>query len=177
MHLKLDEVLISKEDIQEKVEELAGLISADYVGKNPLLVGVLKGAVIFLADLLRHLKIEVEMDFMAVSSYGASTKSSGVVRILKDLEASIEGRHVIIVEDIIDTGLTLSYLADNLSSRGAASLKIITLLDKPEKRKATITVDYCGFQIPDKFVVGYGLDCNEQYRYLPEIWVLAGEVE
>ncbi len=174
MKLRLDEVLISKEEIQEKVEELAGLISIDYAGKKPLLVGVLKGAVIFLADLLRHLKVEVEMDFMAVSSYGASTKSSGVVRILKDLEASIEGRHVIIVEDIIDTGLTLSYLADNLSSRGTASLKIITLLDKPEKRKAAITVDYCGFKIPDKFVVGYGLDFNEQYRYLPEIWVLAG---
>jgi hypoxanthine phosphoribosyltransferase len=174
MHPGDQEILISKEAIQEKIAELALQVSRDYAGKNPLLVCVLKGAVIFLADFMRSLDIPAEIDFMAVSSYGASTKSSGVVRILKDLETSIEGRHIIIVEDIIDTGLTLKYLAEYIGSRGPASLKIVTLLDKPDRRKVAIEADYCGFKIPDRFVVGYGLDFDEQYRHLPDVCVLKG---
>lgn len=172
MHPRVQEILISRQEIQEKIAELAQQVSRDYAGKNPLLVCVLKGAVIFLADFMRCLEIPAQIDFMAVSSYGASTKSSGVVRILKDLETSIEGRHIIIVEDIIDTGLTLKYLAENIESRGPASLKIITLLDKPDRRKVDIEADYCGFQIPDRFVVGYGLDIDEHYRHLPDVCVL-----
>jgi hypoxanthine phosphoribosyltransferase len=172
MEFKGTETLISSKEIQEKISELAGQVDRDYSGKNPLLICVLKGAVIFLADFMRCLTIPVEIDFMAVSSYGASTKSSGVVRILKDLETGIEGRHVIIVEDIIDTGLTLKYLAENLLTRGPASLKIVTLLDKPDRREVDIEPDYCGFKIPDKFVVGYGLDFNENYRQLPQVSVL-----
>ncbi len=166
------EVLISSKEIEEKVKQLARQISDDYRGKKPLLVCVLKGAVVFLSDFMRHLDIPVEIDFMAVSSYGASTKSSGVVRILKDLEGSIEGKDIIIVEDIVDTGLTLEYLKENLLSRKPDSLRLITLLDKPERREVDIEPDYCGFCIPDKYVVGYGLDCNEQYRNLPDICVL-----
>lgn len=165
-------VLITPEEIQEKVKELGLTLSRDYGDKKLLLICVLKGAVIFLSDLMRVLDIPVEVDFMAVSSYGASTESSGVVRILKDLDCSIEGRHCLIVEDIIDTGLTLKYLEENLRSRQPASLKIITLLDKPDRRKAEIQPDYCGFTIPDEFVVGYGLDFNENYRGLPGIYVL-----
>lgn len=172
MELKGTETLISSREIQEKISELASQVDRDYSGKNPLLICVLKGAVIFLADFMRCLTIPVEIDFMAVSSYGASTKSSGVVRILKDLDTGIEGRHVIIVEDIIDTGLTLKYLAENLLTRGPASLKIVTLLDKPDRREVDIEPDYCGFRIPDKFVVGYGLDFNESYRQLPQVSVL-----
>lgn len=171
------EILISREAIQERIAEMALQVSKDYAGKNPLLVCVLKGAVIFLADFVRCLEIPAQIDFMAVSSYGASTKSSGVVRILKDLETSIEGRHILIVEDIIDTGLTLKYLAENIGSRGPASLKIVTLLDKPDRRKVSIEADYCGFKIPDRFVVGYGLDFNEQYRHLPQVCVLKDENE
>jgi hypoxanthine phosphoribosyltransferase len=168
------ETLISTEDIQAKITELAQRVDRDYAGKNPLLICVLKGAVIFLADFMRRLTIPVEIDFMAVSSYGASTRSSGVVRILKDLDTGIEGRHVIIVEDIIDTGLTLKYLAENLLSRGPASLRIVTLLDKPDRREVDLEADYCGFKIPDAFVVGYGLDFNENYRQLPQVSILKG---
>jgi hypoxanthine phosphoribosyltransferase len=169
------EILLSKEAIDRKITELAAAIDRDYEGKEILLICVLKGAVMFLSDLMRSLQIPVEIDFMAVSTYGASTKSSGVVKILKDLDCSIEGRHCLVVEDIVDTGLTLNYLKENLISRQPASLKIITLLDKPERRKVSIQPDYCGFTIPDKFVVGYGLDFNGKYRYLPDICVLSGQ--
>ena len=165
-------VLLSKEEIREKISYLAELVSRDYQGRVPLLVCVLKGAVVFLSDLIRNLKIPVEVDFMAVSSYGSSTVTSGVVRILKDLETSIENKDILIVEDIIDSGLTLSYFRENLLSRNPRSLKIITLLDKPERRVADIEPDYCGFCIPDEFVVGYGLDFNEKYRNLPDICIL-----
>ncbi|MGI6096781.1 MAG: hypoxanthine phosphoribosyltransferase [Dethiobacteria bacterium] len=166
------EILIPAAEIAAKIKELGDKISEDYAGKELLLVCVLKGAVVFLSDLMRALKIPVKVDFIAVSSYGAATVSSGVVRILKDLEQSIEGRHVLIVEDIIDTGLTLKYLHKNLWERKPRSLRVVTLLDKPERRKVSFTPDYCGFQIPDKFVVGYGLDFNEYYRSLPEICAL-----
>jgi hypoxanthine phosphoribosyltransferase len=175
MHNDIAEIMLDQEAIQAKVKELGAILSRDYQGKRPLVICVLKGAQIFVSDLMRSLEIPMEVDFMAVSSYGASTKSSGVVRILKDLETGIEGRHIIIAEDIIDTGLTLSYLKNNLSSRRPASLKICTLLDKPSRRQVDIMPDYCGFTIPDKFVVGYGLDFNEFYRNLPYIGVLRPE--
>lgn len=165
-------ILIARKDIEAKVAELADLVSKEYAGKDLLLICVLKGAVVFLCDLLRSLKIGAEIDFMAVSSYGNSSTSSGVVRILKDLDRSIENKDLLIVEDIIDTGLTLSYLRENLLSRNPASLRIITLLDKPERRIAAIEPDYCGFCIPDEFVVGYGLDYQEKYRNLEDICVL-----
>ena len=165
-------VLLTQEEIREKVKQLAEAVSRDYKDKKPLLVCVLKGAVVFLADFMRFLSIPVEIDFMAVSSYGHSTTSSGVVRILKDLDSSIEHKDIIILEDIIDSGLTLSYLRENLLSRNPRSLKIVTLLDKPERRVTDIEPDYCGFRIPDEFVVGYGLDYNEKYRNLPDICVL-----
>lgn len=165
-------VLLTQEEIREKVKQLAEAVSRDYKDKKPLLVCVLKGAVVFLADFMRFLSIPVEIDFMAVSSYGHSTTSSGVVRILKDLDSSIEHKDVIILEDIIDSGLTLSYLRENLLSRNPRSIKIVTLLDKPERRVTDIEPDYCGFRIPDEFVVGYGLDYNEKYRNLPDICVL-----
>ncbi|HOL18317.1 MAG TPA: hypoxanthine phosphoribosyltransferase [Bacillota bacterium] len=169
------EVLLSREKIALRVAELADDISRDYREQPPLLICVLKGAVIFMSDLMRLLKIPVEIDFMAVSSYGSATASSGVVRILKDLEQSIQGRDVLIVEDIVDTGLTLNYLRENLASRQPRSLKVVTLLDKPSRRRVSFNPDYCGFAIPDRFVVGYGLDFNEQYRYLPDICVLHNE--
>ncbi|NLZ38932.1 MAG: hypoxanthine phosphoribosyltransferase [Firmicutes bacterium] len=169
---QIQKILLSREEIAEKIAQLGEQISQDYAGKEILLICVLKGAVIFLADLMRHISVPVQIDFMAVSSYGAATESSGVVRILKDLDGSIEGKHCLIVEDIIDSGLTLKYLKENLQSRQPASLKIVTLLDKPERRRVEITPDYCGFQIPDEFVVGYGLDFAEQYRSLPDICVL-----
>ena len=166
------EILIDRGKIQQKVQEMAGQISEEYRGQEVFLIGVLKGAVVFLADLMRFLTVPVEIDFMAVSSYGKSTVTSGVVRILKDLETSIENRNVIIVEDIVDTGLTLSYLMDNLETRKPASLKICTLLDKVECRQVEVTPDYRGFIIPDKFVVGYGLDCAEKYRNIADVCVL-----
>lgn len=169
------EILLTKEEIENKVQELGKTLAAEYHDKRPLLVCVLKGALIFMADLSRAMNIPLEVDFMAVSSYGVSTKSSGVVRILKDLETSIEGRHVLIVEDIIDTGLTLNYLIENLKSRKPASLKICTLLDKPSRRRVQLQPDYCGFVIPDEFVIGYGLDFSEIYRNLPFIGVLKPE--
>jgi hypoxanthine phosphoribosyltransferase len=172
----LTDLLISKEQIAEKIAELARRIEADYVDQRPLLVGVLKGAVMVMADLARELRIHVDMDWMAVSSYGAGTKSSGVVRILKDLDTDLTGRHVLIVEDIIDSGLTLSWLLGNLESRGAASVRICTLLRKPDAAKVQVHVEYLGFDIPNEFVVGYGLDFAERYRNLRGVAVLAPHV-
>ena len=176
MHPDADRVLLGESEIKNRVAELGAAISRDYAGQEPIVVGILKGAMIFMADLVRALDIPARLDFMVVSSYGATSKSSGVVRILKDLEQSVEGRHVIIVEDIVDSGLTLNYLAANLKSRGPASLKICTLLDKPDRRKVDVQLDYNGFVIPDEFVVGYGLDYNENYRNLREIIVLKREL-
>jgi hypoxanthine phosphoribosyltransferase len=170
-------VLISAEEIERRVKELAEEISRDYQGKEPLLVCVLKGGVIFLADLVRHLTVPVNMDFMAVSSYGQSTITSGQVRIIKDLDTSTEGRHVLLVEDIIDTGLTLSYLCDILLARDPASLKVCTLLDKAARRRVKVPLDYVGFEVPNVFVVGYGLDYRERYRELPYIARLEAEPE
>ncbi len=171
----LAEVLISADEIQKRVRELGAQIAADYEGKKPVLVGVLRGAIVFMVDLMRAMDIPLQVDFMATSSYGASTTSSGVVRILKDLDVVIEDRHVIVVEDIIDSGLTLQYITEILWARHPASLRIVTLLDKPANRKAHIDVDYVGFSIPNKFVVGYGLDFAEVYRNLPYIGVLKPE--
>lgn len=168
-------VMISEEEIKVKIKELGAQISKDYQGKDLLMICVLKGAVVFMADLIREVKIPLNIDFMAVSSYGSSTSSSGVVRILKDLNESIENKHVLIVEDIVDTGLTLKYLVENLKSRGPASIKICTFLDKPERRKSDIIPDYCGYPIPDEFVVGYGLDFAEKYRNLPYVAILDPE--
>ncbi|WP_066499503.1 hypoxanthine phosphoribosyltransferase [Abyssisolibacter fermentans] len=169
------EVLFSEEDIAAKVTELGAQISKDFAGKELVVIGVLKGANVFVADLIRKMTIPIELDFMAMSSYGSSTESSGVVKILKDLDKGIEGKNVLIVEDIIDTGLTLSYLTDNLKSRGAEQIKICTLLDKPGRRKAHIDVKYKGFDIPDEFVVGYGIDFAEKYRNLPFVGILKEE--
>jgi hypoxanthine phosphoribosyltransferase len=176
MGTDLEKVLISKEEIDLKLAELAAEIDRDYAGKDLLIVGVLKGAVMVMADLARALSSDVTMDWMAVSSYGAGTKSSGVVRILKDLDTDIAGRDVLIVEDIIDSGLTLSWLLSNLSSRGPASLRVCTLLRKPEAAKVDIDVKYVGFDIPNEFVVGYGLDYAEKYRNLPFVGTLAPHV-
>ncbi|MCL9666272.1 hypoxanthine phosphoribosyltransferase [Curtobacterium albidum] len=172
----LSEVLFTPEQIDAKLAELAAVVDRDYAGKDPLLVGVLKGAVMVMADFSRHLKMQARMDWMAVSSYGSGTKSSGVVRILKDLDTDLHGRDVIIVEDIIDSGLTLSWLKQNLESRGAASVEIVALLRKPEAAKVEVDVKYAGFEIPDAFVVGYGLDFDERYRNLRGIGVLAPHV-
>jgi hypoxanthine phosphoribosyltransferase len=169
-------VLVSREELQAKVAELGALISADYAGKELLLVGVLKGAVFFMADLARHITVPVSLDFMAVSSYGSSTDSSGVVRILKDLDTTIEGRHVLVVEDIIDSGLTLSYLMKNLRSRRPASLEVCALLTKPSRRRVEIRCRYIGFEIPNLFVVGYGLDLAERYRTLDYVASLREDV-
>lgn len=176
MERDVKEILISEDQIQQKVKELGERITRDYKGKDPILIGVLNGAIIFMADLMRHIDIPIEVDFMAVSSYGVSTESSGIVRILKDLDKSIEGRHVIVVEDIIDTGLTLKYLTTLLKDRNPRSIKLCSLLDKPKRRKVDIDIDYKGFSIPDEFVVGYGLDFKEKYRNLPYICVLKPEV-
>jgi hypoxanthine phosphoribosyltransferase len=168
----IGEVLVSEEDLQRRVAELAAEVSRDYAGRPPLLVAILKGAVPFLADLMRNMEIDCELDFMAVSSYGSSTDSSGVVRILKDLDAPIADRDVLIVEDIIDSGLTLSYLIRNLESREPATLEVCALLTKPSRREIDVPVRYVGFEIPNKFVVGYGLDFAERYRNLPYVGVL-----
>lgn len=172
---KITDVLISEEEIAKKVYELAKNIENDYKGEEVVFVGILKGACVFISDIIRKIKLDVKLDFMAVSSYGMSTESSGVVRILKDLDSNIEGKNVIVVEDIIDTGLTLSYLRENLMARNVKSLKICTLLDKPERRKCDIPVDYVGFKIPDKFIVGYGIDCAEKFRNLPYIAIVGKE--
>jgi len=166
------EILITEENLQERIAELGSQISRDYEGKRPILVCVLKGGVLFLSDLIRRVTVPHEIDFMAISSYGAGTESSGVVRILKDLDANITGRHVLIVEDIIDTGHTLSYILRNLQTREPASLRICTLLSKLQRRELDVPVDYIGFEIPNKFVIGYGLDYAEIYRNLPYIGVL-----
>lgn len=166
------EVLIPGEKIEQRIGELGAEIARDYSGRNPLLIGVLKGACLFLGDLMRATDIPLNVEFIAISSYGAEMRTSGEVRILKDLDVAIEGRHILVVEDIVDTGLTLSYLLANLKSRGAASVKLVALLDKFERREKEVTIDYLGFQIPDKFVVGYGLDFAERYRNLPFIAVL-----
>ena len=170
--LGVSKVLIEEDVVSARVAELGSEISNDYAGKDLLLVGVLKGAVFFMADLMRQLSIPCEVDFMAISSYGASTDSSGVVRILKDLDINIEGRDVLVVEDIIDSGLTLSYLIRNLESRNPSSLEICALLTKPERREIDVDVRYTGFEIPNEFVIGYGLDFGERYRNLPYVAVL-----
>ena len=172
----LQQVLITEEQIGQRLDEMAAQIDADYAGRDPLLVGVLKGAVFVMADLSRRLHMSVPMDWMAVSSYGSGTKTSGVVRILKDLDQDVAGRHVLIVEDIIDSGLTLSWLQANLLGRGAASVKIATALRKPEAAKVDVDVAYVGFDIPDEFVVGYGLDYAEKYRNLPFVGTLQPHV-
>jgi hypoxanthine phosphoribosyltransferase len=169
-------ILYTEEDIQNRLAEMAVQIEKDYEGKEILLVGVLRGAVMVMADLARHFGRHVEMDWMAVSSYGSGTKSSGVVRILKDLDTDINGRHVLVVEDIIDTGLTLSWLVSNLTSRGPASVEICTLLRKPEAQQMSVDVKYVGYDIPNEFVVGYGLDYSEKYRNLRSIGTLAPHV-
>ncbi len=176
MGTDLQKVLIPAEQIQQRLAEMAAEVDADYAGKDLLLVGVLKGAVMVMADFARALHSRAEMDWMAVSSYGSGTKSSGVVRILKDLDADILGRHVLIVEDIIDSGLTLSWLLANLTSRGPASVEVLTLLRKPEAAKVQVDVRYTGFEIPNEFVVGYGLDYAERYRNLPFVGTLAPHV-
>jgi hypoxanthine phosphoribosyltransferase len=166
------EILIDEASLQARIAELGEEVSTDYAGRDLLLIGVLKGAVFFMADLMRELTVPCEIDFMAISSYGASTDSSGVVRILKDLDINIEGRHVLVVEDIIDSGLTLSYLMRNLEARTPASLEVCALMTKPERREIEVPVRYIGFEIPNRFVVGYGLDFGERYRNLPYVGVL-----
>jgi len=170
---EIGEILVQPDDLRRKVADLGKQISADYEGRNLLLVGVLKGAVFFLSDLMREISVPCEVDFMAVASYGSATDSSGVVRILKDLDASIEGRHVLIVEDIVDSGLTLQYLLRNLRARGPASVEVCALLTKPERRKIELEARYVGFEIPNRFAIGYGLDHAEQYRNLPYVAALA----
>ena len=169
----IERVIVSEVDLQARIKELAAQVDADYAGRDILLVGVLKGAVMAMADLTRAMQRHLEMDWMAVSSYGSGTKSSGVVRILKDLDRDITGRNVLIVEDIVDSGLTLSWLKSNLESRGAANVDILAILRKPEAAKVEVEVKYVGFDIPKDFVVGYGLDFDEKYRNLPFIGVLA----
>lgn len=171
----IERVLISQVEIEKNVQKIGAQISADYVGKEPIFVGVLKGCFIFMADLMRHVTVNCSMDFMAVSSYRGTT-STGAVKINKDLNEDIEGRHLILVEDILDSGITLNYLKNYLAVRRPASIKIVTLMDKPARRKADIYADYSCFEVPDAFVVGYGLDYNERYRNLPYIGVLKPEV-
>ena len=169
------EILVQPDDLSRRVRELGRQITEDYAGRELLLVGVLKGAVFFLSDLMRHIEVPCEVDFMAVASYGSSTQSSGVVRILKDLDAAIEGRDVLIVEDIVDSGLTLQYLLRTLEARGPASLEVCALLTKPARRKAEVAAKYIGFEIPNRFVIGYGLDHAEKYRNLPYVAALTTE--
>lgn len=172
----LKEILVSEDDIKKRVVELGEMITKDYIDKDLVVIGILKGAVIFMSELVKNIKLPITMDFMAVSSYGKSTVSTGEVRIIKDLDFSVEGKELLVVEDIIDTGLTLSYLIDNLKKRGANSVKVCTLLDKPDRRTVGVEVDYLGFEIPDEFVVGYGLDYAERYRNLPYVGALKEEV-
>lgn len=168
----IQEIILDLDGINAVCERLGKQISTDYWDKDLLVVGILKGASIFMSDLVRKIDNPVQLDFMAVSSYGLSTESSGVVKILKDLDVSVEGRHVLIVEDIVDTGLTLKYLTENLKSRKAKSVRICTLLDKPARRKVDIAIDYCGLEVPDAFIVGYGIDYAERYRNLPYVAIL-----
>ncbi len=169
------EILFSAEQINERVREMGKQIAADYAGQELILIGILKGACLFLSDLMRAIDAPLSIEFMAVSSYGKALRSSGEVRIVKDLDVSIEGKNVMVVEDIVDTGLTLSYLLQNLRSRGAASVKLAALLDKPEPRKSHVAIDYVGFEVPNRFLVGYGLDAAERYRNLPFIAVLKSD--
>lgn len=166
------EVLISQSAIRRRVKEIADQISNDYRGTEPILVGILKGSIIFMADLMRDLTIPVQMDFIRAASYGSKMQSSGTVRVTKDIELPIQGKPVILIEDIVDSGLTLAYIKELLEGRGAASLKICALIDKLERRERHVLVDYCGFEVQEGFLVGYGLDCNEEFRNLPEICVL-----
>ena len=169
-------VLISEEELEARVAEIGRRITADYAGKSPIFIGILKGCFVFMADLMRHVDLYCDVDFMAVSSYGGGTKTTGAVKIIKDLNRDIEGRDVILVEDILDSGVTLSYLCSYLKRRSPASIRIVTLMDKPARRSADIKADYYGFNVPDEFVVGYGLDYAERYRNLPYIGVLRPEV-
>ncbi len=175
MRPETGEILVSAEQISEKVREMGARITEDYRGERPLLVGILRGAVVVLADLMRHIELQCEIDFMEVSSYGTGTSSSGVVRILKDLEEDLTGRHVLIVEDIIDTGITLSYLRRSLLTRKPASLEFFTLLSKPSRRRVELDVKYVGFEVPDEFVVGYGIDYAGYFRNLKDIYALKPE--
>lgn len=175
MFSDLSEILISEEQIKSTVKSLGERVTRDYQGKNPLLICILKGSSVFFTDLIREIDLPLDIDFMAISSYGSNTVS-GEVRLVKDLDSSIEGRNILIVEDIVDSGKTLAYLKRILNNRGAASIRIITLLDKPSRRVVPLSVDYTGFEIPDAFVVGYGLDFNEKYRNLPVIGVLDEKV-
>lgn len=172
----LTEVLFTKEQLQTRVRELGEQITRDFEGKDPVFIGVLKGCFVFMADLLRCIDLKSEMDFMAVSSYGSGTSSTGAVKITKDLNRDIEGRHVVLVEDILDSGITLSYLRNYLSGRKPAGISIVTLFDKPARRRADIHADYAGFECPDAFIVGYGLDYAEKYRNLPYVAVLKPEI-
>ncbi|NQX64091.1 hypoxanthine phosphoribosyltransferase [Paenibacillus qinlingensis] len=176
MYSDIQEVLYSEEQIQGKIKELGELLSTDYEGRNPLVICVLKGAFIFMADLVKQIRVPLEIDFMAVSSYGQSTKSSGVVKIIKDLDVPVEGRHILIVEDIIDSGLTLSYLIDVLERRNAKTISVVALFNKPARRTVELEPDYAGYELPDEFVVGYGLDYAEKYRNLPFIGILKPEI-
>lgn len=169
-------VLISEEELQNKVAELGKKISEDYQGKNLMMVSVLKGSVVFMADLMRAITVPCEIDFMSVSSYGSSVKTSGVVKIIKDLDQNLEGKDLLLVEDILDSGMTLSYITGLLKQRGPSSIRLCTLLDKPERRQADVAADYFGFVVPDEFVVGYGLDYAEKYRNLPYVGILKPEV-
>lgn len=176
MKKDIKEVLISEEDILKRVKELGAEITNDYKDKDLIVVGILKGAVVFMSELCKRIDLPMNMDFMSVSSYGKSSRSTGEVKIIKDLDASVEGKDILIVEDIIDTGLTLSYLTDNLRKRGANSVKIVTLLDKPNRKNLEVKVDYLGFEVPKEFIVGYGLDYAEVYRNLPYVASLKEEV-
>lgn len=176
VHGDIERVLVTDRDIERRLAELARAVEKDLAGEVPLLVGVLRGAVMVMADFSRHLSLHVDMDWMALSSYGDGVESSGEVKILKDLDTSMEGRHVVIVEDIVDTGLTLSWLLNNFQSRGAASLRVLTLLRKPDAMKIDVPIDYVGFDIPNAFVVGYGLDYAGRYRNLTSVGVLKPEV-
>jgi hypoxanthine phosphoribosyltransferase len=172
----IDQILVSEQQIQDKIAEVGKRLTQDYAGKDPVLIGVLKGAIMFIVDLARAIDLPLTMDFMAVASYGASTETSGIVRILKDLDSSIENKHVLIVEDIIDSGLTLNYILETLHTRNPASLRVCSLLSKPARRHVDVPVDYICFEIPDEFVVGYGLDFNQIYRNLPFVGVLKPEL-
>lgn len=176
VHPDVEEVLYTEDEIAERVRQLADLINRDYEERQVYLTGILKGAVVFTADLMRRLEVPVRLDFMAVSSYGVSSRSSGVVRILKDLDADVEGKHLLIVEDIVDTGLTLHYLLDGLRARRPATLAVCAFLDKPSHRRTEVTVDYTGYSVPDCFIVGYGLDYAGRYRNLPYLGILKKEI-
>jgi hypoxanthine phosphoribosyltransferase len=176
IHGDVEEILLNADEIAARVAELGAQLAADYAGRTPVLISVLKGSIVFLADLIRAMDVPLNVDLMEVSSYGSATESSGQVRILKDLSSSIEGRDVVVVEDIIDTGLTLNYLLRYLGERNPASVRVCCLLDKPARRLAEIEIDYRGFSIPDRFVIGYGLDYDERYRNLPYIGVLRASI-